>query len=218
MQEPIRGFINKYYPEGSVTQYFGENPQLYRRILCKKDGDKTICLQGHNGVDIVAPWGTPIFAVKEGIVATVTNTTTGFGKSIKTVNFDDGEEWTYAHLSRIDVVENQLIEAGEQIGLMGNTGFVISGDTPYWDNNPYAGTHLHLGLRNIEDSDKYPRRTYGNGMRAHVKDWRNGFFGAVDWIPQWKGKERTLLQLKIIQVANEIISLYRRLIEIKSRK
>jgi murein DD-endopeptidase MepM/ murein hydrolase activator NlpD len=47
-------------------------------------------------------------------------------------------------LTRIDVFLGQQVEAGAQIGLMGNTGFIVSGLTPYWRYNPYAGTHLHL--------------------------------------------------------------------------
>lgn len=193
MHVPIKGFKNALYPAGSVTQYFGENKELYSRVVCKDDGGIQYCLQGHNGVDIVAPWGTPIYAVEDALVVTVKNSPEGYGKYIKTLNFDLGHEWTYGHLSRIDVAEGQSIKAGDQIGLMGNTGFVISGDTPYWKNNPYAGTHLHLGLRLVENKNESPRTTYGNGIRAHVKDWRNGFYGAVDWITLlWKDDDNDM--------------------------
>jgi len=218
MKAPIRGFNSAAYPKGHVTQYFGENPVLYGRVVCKQDGDNRLCLQGHNGIDIVAPWGTPIFAVEDGFVLNHRDSVTGFGKHIKVINFHTGHEWVYGHLSRIDVDLEQEVKAGDQIGLMGNTGFVISGSTPYWEHNPYAGTHLHLGLRLIDHYKKGDINTiYHCGMRAHVKDWRNGFFGAVDWMPLWKVDVHAIkpLQLTVVSLANQVILLLQKLIAVK---
>lgn len=214
MKAPIKGFNKASYPKGNVTQYFGENPELYGRVVCKDDRGKQYCLAGHNGVDIVAPWGTPIYAVEDGLVVNHKASPDGYGKHIKIVNYETGHEWTYGHLSRIDVDLNQEMKAGDQIGLMGNTGFVISGATPYWEVNPYAGTHLHLGLRLISNGKTGTQTTYHNGMRAHVIDWRNGYFGAVDWMPLWESSDPDYRQkqLTVISLANTVITLLQKLI------
>ena len=220
MKAPIKDFVNKAYPEGDVSQYFGGNKALYSRVVCKLDGDRKYCLEGHNGIDLVRPWGTPIFAVEDGLVVKAKDSPLGFGKAVKTINFEKGHEWTYGHLSRLDVELNQPVLAGQQIGLMGNTGFVISGATPYWEYNPYAGTHLHLGLRLIQENDKYPRTTYPNGMYAHLPFWRNGYYGAIDWTHLWTHVEtptKLQLQLTVVSLANQVISLLKRLIALKKK-
>lgn len=219
MKAPIKGFNSAPYPQGHVTQYFGENPELYSRAVCHKDGDKDYCLAGHNGIDIVSPWGTPIYAVEDGLAVKVKDSAEGYGKHVRVINFTEGHEWSYAHLARIDVKENQQIKAGEQIGTMGNTGFVISGSTPYWKANPYAGTHLHLTLREVQDIDKYPKTTYPTGVSAHIPNWRNGFFGAVDWLPLWSQSEDATrpLQLTVISLANTAISLLQKIIKLNTK-
>lgn len=202
MKAPIKGFNSLPYPQGHVTQYFGENLELYSRVVCVDDNGKKYCLAGHNGVDIVAPWGTPILSVENGVVIKVKTDAGGFGKYVK-VRSESGDEWVYGHLSKIEVKLNQQLKEGEQLGLMGNTGFVISGDTPYWKHNPYAGTHLHLGVR---------RR-----MSGSVQNWRNGFYGYYDWMPRWNQTDDAKIpkQLVIISLANQVIDLLTKLINKK---
>jgi murein DD-endopeptidase MepM/ murein hydrolase activator NlpD len=172
LHEPVRDFKPRLFPNGDITQYFGENKKLYSNAVCF-NGD---CLQGHNGWDIVRAWGTPIMAVESGIVVNVKNDPDGFGKHVTILS--DEREWTYGHLSEIAAWLGQRVEAGKIIGKMGNTGFVVSGPTPFWNFNPYAGTHLHLGLRMVSRT-KAPNVTYQSGNTAYVLNYRNGFFGAV---------------------------------------
>jgi peptidoglycan hydrolase-like protein with peptidoglycan-binding domain len=176
LKNPIIDFKAANYPRGSVTQWFAENPELYSRAVCVG----TQCLKGHNGIDIVAPHGTPIMAVAGGRVVEVKNVATGYGKHIRILN--DTDEWVYGHLHRIDVVIGQQVAGGQQIGLMGNTGFVVSGDTPYWKSNPYAGTHLHLGRRPVTKIGPDGVTTnvgYPDGSRGFITDYDNGYFGFV---------------------------------------
>lgn len=218
MKNPIDNFINKHYPEGNVTQYFGENPELYSKAVCV-GGD---CLQGHNGVDIVAPWGTPIFAIEGGKIVDVKDTATGYGKHIRILSGQ--HEWTYGHLSRIDVKVGQIVKDGGCVGLMGNTGFVVSGATPYWKYNPYAGTHVHIGMRifkHYTGSGTW-NITYPTGDRGNIKDWDNGYWGSIDWIKTWrqkKGDENLHikgLQLTVIALSNQVIGLLQKLIKLKN--
>lgn len=164
---PFEGFKNAPYPQGSITQYFGENPALYGKI-CPTAG---MCLAGHNGIDIVAPWGTRLFAVADGEVIEAKDSPEGYGLYVRTLSYGpDGEEWTYGHLSKIAVKAGDKLRKGDYIGNMGNTGFVVSSQDAngFWKYNPYLGTHLHLGVR---------RRPYGRS----VLEYGNGYFGCYDF-------------------------------------
>lgn len=210
MTTPLKNFIAKSHPAGNITQWFGESPTLYKHICYAGFG----CMQGHNGVDIVAPWGTPIYAVEEGIVADVKDTPGGYGKHIRifspTKN-GTGNEWTYGHASQNLVQIGDTVEEGQMIQLMGNTGFVVSGPTPFWKKNPYAGTHLHLGCR------KYRPTADGFSYNAGTPtieflDQRNGFFGSVDFRKELEAAEgvigtRRQKLLTIKSLANHLLSL-----------
>lgn len=180
MTNPYKGFNPLAYPQGSITQYFAENPALYASMNMK----------GHNGWDCVAPWGTPMVAVMPGVIGEVKEDPTGYGKHIRLLcDIGDGMllEWVYGHLSRIDVVAGQEMKEGEQVGLMGNTGFVVSGSTPYWQYNPYAGTHLHIGVREVKKT--LPGETYSvsylndqpeKRITGLMLNYDNGYLGSID--------------------------------------
>ena len=170
MKPPIKNFNVKNYPEGCITQWFGENKELYSRMN----------MNGHNGIDIVAPHGTPIYSVEDGIVLEVKNDPSGYGKHVRVItNGVECREWTYGHCDTILVEQNQIVYSGQQIATMGNTGFVVSGSTPYWKYNPFAGTHLHLGVRKmlrVKKGWKY----IGSNISLQSVDYDNGFKGAID--------------------------------------
>lgn len=171
--EPIKNFNPLPYPEGDVTQFFGENPALYRNCCG---------LNGHNGWDIVRVHGEPILCVEAGKVVEV-NETSGNGKHVRVLTGEN--EWIYGHLSRIDVNLGWHLSAGEQLGLMGNTGFVVTGATPYWKHNPYAGTHLHLTrypLKHWDGAGSY-NRSFPSGDRVVILNPDNGYRGAADLSP-----------------------------------
>lgn len=184
LANPIKGFIPKSYPDGNVTQWFGENKALYSTV-CNPAG----CLTGgHNGIDIPGPYGTPIFCVDGGIVVETLNKTTGYGTNVRVLS-DSGYEYTYAHLSGIadSCVLGQPIKAGDPIGFMGNSGFVVSGDTVFWKGgaNKYQGVHLHLGRRPVKrwEGTGQWTVTYMSGtpqeIRGNIIGYDNGTFGCV---------------------------------------
>jgi murein DD-endopeptidase MepM/ murein hydrolase activator NlpD len=82
----------------------------------------------HNGVDLKAAIGTPIFAPADGVV-TGRNYHTAGGNQL--VIQHDSYLTGYAHLSKYNVVLGQKIAAGQLIGYTGDTGQV-------------TGPHLHL--------------------------------------------------------------------------
>lgn len=171
--QPVKDYKQEKYPKGDVTQWFGENPDLYRRFG----------MFGHNGIDIVRPHGSDLLAVEDGVVVEVKYDEGGFGKHIRFFSNPDAtgimREWTYGHLHNIHVAVGEKVKAGSVVGTMGNTGFVVSGNTPFWKANPYAGTHLHLGVREVvEDPNGWAYNS--KSPRIHVIGYNNGYKGAID--------------------------------------
>ena len=178
LYNPIKGYKNKRYPQGHISQGFGENPALYMAAIGMKS---------HNGIDIVAPWGTPIYSLMDGIIADVKTDPSGYGMHIRMLCEKDnkgGYEFTFGHLSKILVTVGQEVKAGTHIGNMGNTGFVVSSSNGagFWieGSNKYLGTHLHLSLREF----KYDKRgwTYNKGLpKITILNYNNGWNGCFDF-------------------------------------
>ncbi|MCL4871222.1 MAG: M23 family metallopeptidase [Anaerolineae bacterium] len=109
----------------SINQYFGANPQNYAQFG----------LPGHEGLDIMAPTGSRIFAVAPGRVSKVDTVASNhpYGNYVH-VDHRDGYTTIYAHLESISVRLGQEVSAGTEVGRADNTG------------NSF-GSHLHLTLR-----------------------------------------------------------------------
>lgn len=193
--------MNPIQGEYTISQGFGANGTLYRRWG----------LVGHNGIDMVAPHGTPLLAVEDCIVVDVKTDPEGYGKHIRIMSktHTNGlyRVWVYGHCDRILKVVGEEVKKGEVIATMGNTGFVISGDTEFWGkgDNKYGGTHLHLGLRQVtlsEDGWSYP----DSNVKIKVYNYNNGYKGAIDPAPFLETEKRYLMK-KVITLATEVIRL-----------
>jgi murein DD-endopeptidase MepM/ murein hydrolase activator NlpD len=77
--------------------------------------------RNHNGLDLTAPYGTPVYASGNGYV-TIAQPMGGYGNVIF-VNHGFGFETRYAHLSKYNVVLGQRVKRGDLIGFVGSTGF-----------------------------------------------------------------------------------------------
>lgn len=74
----------------------------------------------HWGIDIAAPVGTPVYAVKSGTVL-LSRPVRGYGNTIM-IQHDDGRQSTlYGHLRQSHVAEGQRVSAGQQIAQVGAT-------------------------------------------------------------------------------------------------
>ena len=85
----------------------------------------------HQGVDLAAPQGTPVYASRAGRV-----TVAGFGSAAGyyvTINHLDGFSSIYMHLNNYVVSSGQTVSAGQLIGYVGNSGIA-------------TGYHLHFGI------------------------------------------------------------------------
>jgi peptidoglycan LD-endopeptidase LytH len=92
----------------------------------------------HQGVDMFAAYGMPLYAVADGFIQRVWNNRLG-GLSINLVD-DQGDRYYYAHLSAVSVSEGQRVRAGAVIGANGNSGNART--TPphlHWQYHPGNG-------------------------------------------------------------------------------
>ena len=87
----------------------------------------------HNGLDLKVNIGDTIVAAFDGKVRIVKYERRGYGKYV-VIRHDNGLETVYGHLSKQLGEENQLVKAGEVLGLGGNTG-------------RSTGSHLHFETR-----------------------------------------------------------------------
>ncbi len=74
----------------------------------------------HNGYDIQAREGDPVYAGADGLVEE-TGWAADYGYNI-ILNHGNGIKTRYGHLSKIGVKDNQRVEKGERIGSVGSTG------------------------------------------------------------------------------------------------
>ena len=86
----------------------------------------------HNGVDMAAAQGTPIYAAKSGKVTTASYQAGGAVYYVY-INHGDGFSSVYMHMTHFIVSPGQYVTAGQVIGYVGSTG----GST---------GPHLHFGI------------------------------------------------------------------------
>uniref|UniRef100_A0A7C4XEY3 M23 family metallopeptidase n=1 Tax=candidate division WOR-3 bacterium TaxID=2052148 RepID=A0A7C4XEY3_UNCW3 len=77
----------------------------------------------HEGLDMSAPTGTPVYATGDGVV-TFADWNMGYGYVVE-IDHGYGFVTRYAHLSKILVKEGELVKRGQMIGRVGATGRAI---------------------------------------------------------------------------------------------
>lgn len=169
------------HPRGNLMQEYGENVELYKKYA---NG-----MLGHNGIDIATAYGYPVFATHEGFIVEARLGGSGYGNDVRVLSEKqtDGTyiETIYGHLTEVLPVSlGQYVMAGDTIGYEGNSGFTVSGGVPYWgfSNPDKKGTHLHFGLRILEDATNISNISYFTKDYI-IRDYENGRFGYVDPMP-----------------------------------
>lgn len=94
----------------------------------------------HDGLDISAKPGTPIYASQSGVVAYSNSGLSGYGRSV-IIKGDRGIYTIYAHAKTLYVKEGQRVVIGQKIAETGSTGRC-------------SGPHLHFEVRT---KDRYGR-------------------------------------------------------------
>ena len=85
----------------------------------------------HNGIDLAAYQGTPVYATRSGTVTTASEGSEASNYVV--INHYDGYSSVYMHLYYYIVEPGQYVSAGECIGYVGTTGLS-------------EGPHLHFGI------------------------------------------------------------------------
>jgi len=107
--------------KGWITSYFGHRISPTRGVK-----------RMHEGLDVGAPIGTPIYAPADGII-TYAGNKAGFGKFVQ-IDHGYGIETIYAHSSEILTRNGVKVSRGDIIAQVGNTGHS-------------TGPHLHYEVR-----------------------------------------------------------------------
>ena len=107
---PLRSF--------TLTSRFGERDIAFHREVF------------HGGIDLAAPFGTPIYAASAGAVSA--SGYGSFGLNVWTV--DGNSTVIYGHMSQTAVVPGQTVQTGQVLGYVGCTGIC-------------TGPHLHFEVR-----------------------------------------------------------------------
>ncbi len=118
-------FLNTYFrfpiDRGKISSFYGSRPHPF-----------TGKMSFHNGIDIAAPVGTDVFASASGTVSQ-----TGYDPVLGNyvvIEHSGGFYSIYGHLSKTLVLLDKIINTGNVIGKVGNTGYS-------------TGPHLHFEIR-----------------------------------------------------------------------
>ncbi|MGQ9516895.1 MAG: peptidoglycan DD-metalloendopeptidase family protein [Anaerolineae bacterium] len=109
---PVTGYLFAWPIVGTVTQGYSA---------------------GHRAVDIGAPYGSPVYAARAGVVVHAGWSETGYGYTL-IIDHGDGYRTLYSHLKGTWVSKGQKVAGGQLIGEVGSTG-----------NS--SGPHVHFEIR-----------------------------------------------------------------------
>ena len=121
-------------PQGPTGQPEGNIDSGYIWPFPKGIGRVSQGLHADQAYDFAAPIGTPIYAVQGGnvLIAKPTGYNGGYGRYV-VINFIDGRQAIFGHMSEVIAVAGQDVKKGDIIGYVGSTG-------------KSTGPHLHLGF------------------------------------------------------------------------
>ncbi len=118
-------------------------------------GDGT---RSHEGLDMLAPEGTPIASPTDAVVVRVGDGS-GSGLYVRTMN-PGGESFVYMHLVSVasGIKSGDVLKRGDVIGFVGNTGNASGGPA-----------HLHFEIRKDGANDPYPRLTQAFTLEERMR-------------------------------------------------
>ncbi|USG67998.1 stalk domain-containing protein [Brevibacillus ruminantium] len=111
--------------------------------------------RSHEGIDIMAPQGTPVYSVGDGVINRIGWNTYG-GWRINITDDSGKFKMYYAHLQAYcpDLQVGTRIQAGQLIGFVGTTGYGAPGTSGMFP------PHLHFGLYRASDDVAFNPYSY----------------------------------------------------------
>lgn len=96
-------------------------------------------LHGYNGVDLTAPYGSPIYSAADGTVIIAKNSgwNGGYGSYV-VISHGNGTQTLYSHASRVVAYVGQYVTRGQVIAYLGSSGKA-------------TGPHLHFEVRGAKN-------------------------------------------------------------------
>jgi len=117
----------------------------------------------HEGLDIMAPIGTPVVTPTEAVVLNVGDGPSS-GKFVSTAN-PGGERFVYMHLdTTAEIKSGDVLKVGDVIGTVGDTG-----------NAKGGASHLHFEVRDDDATDPYLRIKKEYDLREKMEFLNRGF-------------------------------------------
>ncbi len=124
--EIVRGLTVRPKPEVNVLPLRGY------RLTATFGNAGGLWSSDHTGLDFAAPEGTPLVAIRAGVVTEVGYDGAYGNKTV--ITLEDGTELWYCHQSSQSVSVGDQVAAGDVVGAVGSTGNT-------------TGSHLHLEVR-----------------------------------------------------------------------
>ncbi|NOX88076.1 MAG: M23 family metallopeptidase [Calditrichaeota bacterium] len=149
--ESYQSLLNTFYKKQDSVKYLPALRPVLKGVISSGFGLRYHpiykVMRHHEGVDISAPRGTPVYASADGVVR-FAGINGGYGKMIM-LDHNYGFETRYGHLNKIVVRRGQRIKRGEKIGEVGNTGLSTAPHLHY--EVLYKGRNLDPALYFFND-------------------------------------------------------------------
>jgi murein DD-endopeptidase MepM/ murein hydrolase activator NlpD len=180
--EEVQGFKKYHPPLNKInlrTMYGGFDHPMNKPKSTFGYGVRSNGKRDHTGIDLLAPIGTPIYSMYEGIIKEIRRTDPyspktkkgAHGKRVrirsKKVLHGHDVDFLYAHLSNIpsDLQEGNFVRSGD---LLGYTG--ISGNARYIKGISKNTQEQHLHLECRVDQDLISLLGFGQAMSKDFSD------------------------------------------------
>ena len=166
----------------------------------------------HTGADLDLETGDPVYAAFDGIVRVVGWDGNGYGRYVLLRHYN-GLETLYGHLSKQTVETGQLIKAGDQLGLGGNSGRSYGAHLHFetrFEGNPFSPLNIYSFPANTINSDHFV-------LTSNVWDYlRGGRTSDISFKPKMK---RTVLhRVRSGETVSSIASRYGMSVSALTRK
>ena len=146
--ESYKSLVNTFQKKQDSLAYLPALRPILGGRITSKYGSRNHPILGvrkhHEGLDISAKRGTPVYASAKGTVS-FARRNGGYGNMIR-INHKYGFQTVYGHLHKILVRNGQTVKRGEKIGEVGSTGLSTA-------------PHLHYEVR-FKDKAQNPRSYY----------------------------------------------------------